>query len=250
MTGLLASVTSPEEARIVLDAGADLVDAKDPARGALGALPLDIIKAIVAAVDGRRPVSATAGDLPADPELLAEAVRATAGTGVDFVKVGLFSKAHLAQCLAGLAAETATAGAGLIGVLFADLELDFRWVADLASAGFAGVMLDTADKSSGGLREHMTAARLTSFVQAAKQRGLLTGLAGSLRREDIAPLLAAGADYLGFRTALCLHRQRTAEIHPAAVAAIRACLPRERESPALGAVSAPQGDRCAMRLTT
>ena len=57
--GMLASVTSVAEAEAALAAGADLIDLKEPARGALGALDLDTVVAIVAAVGGRRPVSAT-----------------------------------------------------------------------------------------------------------------------------------------------------------------------------------------------
>ncbi|HEY8261394.1 MAG TPA: (5-formylfuran-3-yl)methyl phosphate synthase, partial [Methylosinus sp.] len=39
MTLMLTSVASVAEAEIVLSGGADLIDCKDAARGALGALP-------------------------------------------------------------------------------------------------------------------------------------------------------------------------------------------------------------------
>ncbi len=225
MTGLLASVTSVEEARVVLDAGADIIDLKDPARGALGALPLKRIEAIVTAVGGRRTLSATVGDLPADPALLSRSVRATAATGVDLVKVGLFGEAYLTDCLDALAQSIADE-ARLIAVMFADLKPDLGIVARLADAGFTGVMLDTADKTSGGLCSHLTLLHLSKFVQSAKQLGLLTGLAGSLRREEVTALLPLRADYLGFRTALCSGQLRTAQIDAAAVASIKACLSR------------------------
>ena len=86
---MLASVTSLEEAELVAAGGADIIDCKDPARGALGALPL----AEVAAIRARLPeavISATIGDLPADPALLVGSARAMAATGVDYVKVGIF----------------------------------------------------------------------------------------------------------------------------------------------------------------
>lgn len=225
MTGLLASVTSIEEARIALKTGADIIDLKDPTRGALGALPVDRIAAIVAAVGGQRPVSATVGDLPPDPALLSHAVRDTAAVGVEYVKVGLFGEAYFGTCIDAVASQAA-AGVRLIAVLFADLKPDLAVLASLAAAGFTGVMLDTADKASGGLRGHLTFENLTRFVQTAKQLGLLTGLAGSLRREDIEPLLMAEPDYLGFRTALCTGGSRIAAIDAEAVTAIRACLPR------------------------
>jgi uncharacterized protein (UPF0264 family) len=225
MTGLLASVTNPKEAAIALEAGADIIDLKDPSRGALGALSVTRIERIVAAIDHRCSVSATVGDLPAKPDLIGQAVRATAATGVAYVKVGLFGSAYFDDCLDTLA-QQASAGVRLIAVLFADLAPDFKTLAMLADAGFTGAMLDTADKSRGGLRRHMTVERLDEFVRQARQSELMTGLAGSLRCEDINPLLATKPDYLGFRTALCRGESRTAEIDPEAVAEIRARLPK------------------------
>ena len=91
MTALLASVLSPEEAEAALRGGADIIDLKDPRRGALGALPDAVIRAAVARVAGRRPVSVTAGDLPMEPTVVAGAARRIGGLGVDFVKVGLWT---------------------------------------------------------------------------------------------------------------------------------------------------------------
>ena len=54
MTLLLASVTGPDEAALVLAHGADIIDLKDASNGALGALAPDVVRATVAAVRGRR----------------------------------------------------------------------------------------------------------------------------------------------------------------------------------------------------
>ncbi|MBU0772374.1 MAG: hypothetical protein KKE66_13230, partial [Gammaproteobacteria bacterium] len=66
MIRMLASVRDLEEARIVLDAGVDLIDLKQPADGALGALPVDVIRDVVAFVAGRTLTSATAGNIEPD----------------------------------------------------------------------------------------------------------------------------------------------------------------------------------------
>src|SRR4029078_10489724 len=70
----LASVTNVAEARLAVSSGADIIDCKDPSRGALGALPLDAIFAVRAAVPREIPVSATVGDLKPEPDVLALAV--------------------------------------------------------------------------------------------------------------------------------------------------------------------------------
>ena len=90
MTGMLASVNSLEEALLALSANVDIIDLKQPALGALGALETDLVKAIVNEINGRCPVSATIGDLPMQPEIVYQAVKAMAETGVDYVKIGFF----------------------------------------------------------------------------------------------------------------------------------------------------------------
>lgn len=202
MTRMLASVTDVEEAETAISAGADIIDLKDPARGALGALPLARIRSLVEHVAGRRPVSATIGDLPPDVALLTEAIRRTAATGVDYVKAGFFSGANLRPCLdalSGLAAQQP-----VVAVLFADRSPPLEDLAPFAQAGLTGVMLDTADKRRGHLLDHATPAQLGRFIEQAGSHGLLSGLAGSLRPQDIASLLPLAPDYLGFRGALCL----------------------------------------------
>ena len=69
MTLMLASVASLEEADQVLGLGADLIDLKDPSRGALGAWPPDRVREAVGRIAGCRTTSATIGDLPMCPRM-------------------------------------------------------------------------------------------------------------------------------------------------------------------------------------
>jgi uncharacterized protein (UPF0264 family) len=136
-TALLASVTSVAEARLVVEHGADIVDLKDPARGALGALEINIVRDIVAALGGKVMVSATVGDLLAmQPEEVKAAVRRTAQTGVDIVKVG-FSASTAAACISALAEETRE-GVKLVAVLFADQQPQLGWLSRLLSKAGTG----------------------------------------------------------------------------------------------------------------
>jgi len=63
MTGMLASVASIAEANIVLKNGVDIIDMKNPYKGALGALETNIVSAVVNSVNGVIPTSATIGDI-------------------------------------------------------------------------------------------------------------------------------------------------------------------------------------------
>jgi dihydroneopterin aldolase len=224
MTMMLASVRSLDEALIALEGGADLIDLKEPSRGALGALDHAAVRICVQAVGGRRPVSATIGDLPSmDPQMMAEAVERMAATGVDFIKIGFFSHPQASDCAHTL--SRLACGARLVAVMFADEPYDLALVHELSGNRFAGVMLDTAHKTGKTLCEWRTRKELADFVSCGRNLGLITGLAGSLRREDIPALLAIGPDYLGFRGALCRDGDRKRMLHQEAFATIRATIP-------------------------
>ena len=199
---LLASVATLTEVDLALAAGADLIDLKDPEAGALGAWPRAQLTQAVERVAGRRPVSATVGDLPPDASAIAAAAKATAATGVDIVKLGFFAGADH-RALARALSPLVEGGIRLVAVLMADQEPDLAITGTLAEAGFTGVMLDTADKRSGSLLRHLDMPALSAFVATARGHGLVTGLAGSLRLEDVATLVPLGPDFLGFRGALC-----------------------------------------------
>ncbi|MEJ2058917.1 MAG: (5-formylfuran-3-yl)methyl phosphate synthase [Gammaproteobacteria bacterium] len=225
MTALLASVNNLHEAVIALEAGVDIIDLKEPANGALGAVADPLIRRIAGNIRGRVPLSATTGDLPLEAERIALAVEQKAATGVDYVKVGLPEGGDLAGTLLRLH-RIATQGVRLVGVLFADQGIDIGVLPKLSAAGFAGAMLDTAGKKAGGLRRHADDQVLNAFVRRCRSLGLLSGLAGSLDTADIAPLLKLSPDLLGFRGALCRSGLRTAALDPQALAAIRARIPR------------------------
>lgn len=212
MTRMLASVTDGWELETAIEAGVDIIDLKNPHSGALGALPIETIRALVGQCRGRCPVSATVGDLPAEPQQLTEAIHQTALCGVEYVKVGFFSSRNLDPCLQAIAEQTPDHD--VVAVLFADRHPPLERLHDFADAGFRGVMLDTAGKGGGGLLDHIGLNRLKSFVTQVRALDMLSGLAGSLGLDDIPPLRALRPDYLGFRGALCERRARTATIAP------------------------------------
>lgn len=222
MTGLLASIRSADEALIALHGGADIIDCKEPADGALGALPARDIRAVVAVVGGKRPVSATTGRPAPDARALREQIEATADCGVDMVKFGLYDSDAASQMLA--AVRPGVADLKLVAVCFADRYDPNDLLPQLADAGVYGAMLDTHDKHAGSLTECRTRQWIAGFVDAAHSVGLVCGLAGRLRSDDIARLLPIGADYLGFRSALCVG-DRAAGIDPDAVARVRRRIP-------------------------
>ncbi len=222
---MLASVADALEADVVLQLGADVIDLKDPRRGALGAVPLDAARESLAAVGRRRQTSAALGNSPYDEHELLAVARAFAKMGVDYVKLAVDGPTldRLGDSLRRLASDI-----GLVGMMFADEEPDFALLARLAALGFKGAMLDTRDKTRGRLIAHLDVVRLNEFCSKCRELRLMSGLAGSLEAPDVPRLLLVRPDVLGFRGALCHAHDRRGAIDPQAAALIRDLIPRER----------------------
>jgi dihydroneopterin aldolase len=226
LTGFLASVSNADEALIACEQGADFIDAKDPTSGALGALTPEVVRRIVAAVADRAPVSAVAGDLPMEPDVVLASAKALCNVGIQYLKVGLRAGPKREACIDALAPLAKQVK--IIGVMFADLGADIDLIPLMRRAGFAGAMIDTAEKNGKRLLDYYDPAALLRFVETTHAHRLLAGLAGSLELPDIPRLLALSPDFLGFRGALCNGKGRSSVISAEATAMIRALIPRER----------------------
>ncbi len=224
MTRMLASVANAAEADVVLRHGADVIDLRDPGRGALGAVPLETALDTIRSVARRRETSATLGDPPYNEEALLAHARALAAMGVDYLKLSVDRPTleSLGDALRPLIRDVA-----IVGVMFADEDPDFALPPQLAALGFKGVMLDTRDKSRGRLLDHLDVARLGDLCSQCSRLGLMSGLSGSLEGPDVPRLLLVRPDVLGFRKALCAARRRANAIDPHAVTLIRHLIPRE-----------------------
>lgn len=234
MTALLVSVRSVEEALLAAEAGADLIDLKEPNEGALGGLPPQRIAGIVRALRlqaGRCEISATIGDLPMDalPEILAQ-VDAVADCGVDYVKVGLENAPGAPAVLAALAA----CGRRVVPVFIADRGLDPALLERACEGPFPALMADTADKAAGSLFDVLEPEALRGFVARCRRAGKLAGLAGALRMRHLERLRELAPDFAGFRSAVC-DGARTAALDPARVRALRERLRAGREAALLPA---------------
>ena len=226
MTGMLASVASIAETRLVLNEGVDIIDLKNPHDGALGALDNTIVSEIVASINGKVLTSATVGDIEPDSEFLYDKIVAMSNTGVHFVKVGLFDK-YPTKHFISLINNAAKKNINLIIVLFAENISTLSSLEELMDTNIKGVMLDTKDKSDKNLCTLLDYHVLDNFVQMAKTYGLLTGLAGSIGHKDIKYLLEIKPDYLGFRGALCSGYDRVKSIDPTQIKKIRNAIPKQ-----------------------
>ena len=229
---LLVSVRDAIDASAALAGGADIIDAKEPASGALGAVDLATFQHIVAAVADARPVTAALGDA-VDERAIAHTADAYATAGARLVKIGfagITSRTRVASLVAAARDGAAGTCAGVIATAYADADrvasLDpFAMIDAAVRAGSTGILLDTADKQGPGLTGLISQERLYSWVRTAHDARLLVALAGKLTADDLGDVSDAGADIVGVRGAAC-DRGRTGQIAAARVRALRSAVSR------------------------
>lgn len=235
---LLVSVRDAIDASAALAGGADIIDAKEPASGALGAVDLATFQHIVAAVANARPVTAALGDA-INERAIAHTAGAYSRAGARLVKIGfagITSRTRVASLVDAARDGAAGTRAGVIATAYADADrvasLNLLAMIDAAAlAGATGILLDTADKRGPGLRGLMSSERLHSWISAARDARLLVALAGKLTADDFGFVNDAGADIIGVRGAAC-DGGRTGQIVAARVRAIRSAVAR-RSTPGL-----------------
>ena len=208
--GLLVSVRNAAEALAAFEGGADVIDVKEPDRGALGAADASTIASIVFAVNGRAPVTAAIGELTD----LIGAKRDPIPTGVSLFKIGLAGcrllpnwRSHWREAIAAVVTD-APAGPPPVAVVYADWRLASAPEPDdvlnaAIEARCPALLIDTWDKSAGSLFDHWPPEQLAHFVDSIRSHGLIVVLAGSLTGETVVAASKLAPDLVAVRTAAC-----------------------------------------------
>ena len=206
---LLASVTDLEEAEAAMQAGATMIDLKAPSLDVLGAVSREIASEVAFRFSNQVFISAAAGLLGDQGEILKAQILAE--TGVDAVKVGVPpGREMLLEALS----MNLPLSCHLVIVFSATHPPEAGRLRSLREQGVWGAMLDTWDKNGQGLRESMSPRSIAKFVEQCREVELRIGLAGSLGIDDIVPLSLLEPDYLGFRGALCVDGVRSGRLDP------------------------------------
>ena len=177
MTLLLASVTGPAEAEDAVARGVDIVDVH-------GAAPPERVRAVLAAVAGRRGVSAGASE--------ASQAAALADAGTEYVRILSRQSEDLIEAGSALTRRT-----NVLGIMLAEDGIEESAIASMEAQGFAGVILNTGGGKN--LLDVLDIAALAAFIDTVRARGMMAGLAGLLEPPDVPRLLLLDPDILAFR---------------------------------------------------
>lgn len=230
---LLVSVRCRTEVAAAVEGGADIVDAKEPGRGSLGAVSSGVLAEIAGSLPLGVPLSVALGD-PRDDEELRRALEALPGGepgGPRYLKLGFAGVEREATVRVTLESAVARAAAlegqpAVIAVAYADYGLAGSLPPDAiaalaAASGAAGVLLDTWTKDGRDLFAWISPPELRAWAGETKLAGLLAAVAGSLGLGSMRSVVGAEPDIVGVRGAAC-EGGRLGVVSAARVRAVRA----------------------------
>lgn len=208
---LLVSVRDANEAERAIGGGAEIVDAKEPSNGSIGAVSSPTLAAIRRAVPDHVRLSAALGDVAGEGDitLAFEAVQVPTA----FVKVGfrgIGDPALVTRLLrrAVFRAEGLPGHPAVIAVAYADHvragALAPAVLADLVPlAGADGLLIDTCFKDGGNLFTHLPPRAVAAIATRLAADELTLAVGGSLDARHVAQARETGAAILGVRGAVC-----------------------------------------------
>jgi len=223
MTGLLVSVRNASEAAEAYAGGANVIDVKEPRRGALGAADAAVWHDVRQTIPSAVPISVALGELTDD----AIYERAGQVVGLQYAKVGMAGclalpdwTARWQRVLERLPRDTAR-----VAVAYADYRdngaPDPHEVLRVAqTVDCRTLLLDTFAKDRGDLFGHMTDKQIRELVHACHAADVAIVLAGSLRLTTIERALAFTPKLVAVRGAACLG-DRNQQVCPSLVKQLR-----------------------------
>jgi (5-formylfuran-3-yl)methyl phosphate synthase len=239
---LLVSVRSADEVEPAVAGGAEIIDAKEPANGALGALSPATLVQVALRVPRNQQLSVALGDVTSVEQVIAlvDQLELPARTAPTYVKLG-FAGVRSAKTMHELLSTAVQRAAlhssrlSIIAVAYADAArvpaLPAEVVVQVATdAGARGVLMDTHLKDAIRLLDWLPPESLADWVSVARASGLLAGVAGALKPDDVAAVAVAHPDVIGFRGAAC-ESGRLSRISRDRVAMLRRCIDAATRTP-------------------
>lgn len=207
---LLVSVRDAAEARLAMRCGVDWIDLKNPSAGALGAPEPATAQEVAKTIRSWPRRSVALGELANWNDCKGDSLAPVIKAGFPVAKFGLAGMAgHRGLDMALLAARDALGpSVELVPVIYGDHQqcnapAPDEVLAAAVSIDASYLLLDTFHKQGKSLLDFVPLDEVKHLVAIAKEQGIRTVLAGSIRREHLASLLGIGAFAIGVRGAVC-----------------------------------------------
>ncbi len=240
-TQLLVSVRNGAEIAPAIMGGCEILDFKDPGRGALGQVDettLAMLLEYCRQSSVTTPLSMALGELC---EWKTEQKGLKLPPEISYLKLG-FSQCGESRLwvkewrnLIQRIEESSGHQHEWIAVAYADWKRadslsPFEILEAASENRCAGLLIDTFSKQNGRLLDLLSPDFLSELIELARSRELKIALAGSLRIQDLEILADLKPDIIGIRGAACFGHNRTSEIQESAVRTFRKQMNFSRES--------------------
>jgi uncharacterized protein (UPF0264 family) len=221
--GLLVSVRDAAEAAEALDGGAAIIDVKEPRHGPLGAAEPEAIAAVARVVGRRRPWTMACGELEGEAadEPVGGSIRRRLDRMLALLEGSAVPPAAVKIGLAGAAGtdwqhrllavfESLPAGSERVAVAYADWQRARAPSPPEVIAAAAGLncpvlLIDTFDKTAGGLFACCPPGMPATWVAAARAARLQVAVAGRLATTEIRSAWDLRPDVVALRSAVCFN---------------------------------------------
>ncbi|MBD3673426.1 MAG: hypothetical protein HUJ26_07855 [Planctomycetaceae bacterium] len=225
---LLISVRNQEEALVAQQMEVDLIDLKEPVKGSLGMVDLEIARGIAEELPSAT-LSLALGELSDWRE---SEIAPRIPSAFRYLKLGLADQVSRSDWKCDWR--------GFRERVERQSEQSFDWIAvvyvdhlaanspdpeEIIAAAIetrcAGVLFDTWSKEAGSLLDHVAPQRLAGFASTIHAAGLLTAFAGSLRADHLKTLLPILPTIVAVRGAVCDDSNRVGRLSASRIRAFQ-----------------------------
>ncbi len=236
---LVISVKNRAEALDAVQAGAHVIDVKDPSRGALGRADAHVVAEVAGALQRQVPVSAALGEIVTwssrDDALQRWFSMARGTTLAKFGTAGLRRIRQWHEPWKHLLAHCPN-DVRPVAVVYADWRSaqaprPDRVIDAASDMGCGLVLIDTYDKNHGDLFTVWPRRELAGAIARIRHRGMGVVLGGSIALDSLVTAVGLQPDYIAVRGAVCVGSRR-AEVSGERVGQFAARLERLVRGPA------------------
>ncbi len=212
---LLVSIRDANEAKTAIDSAVDIIDLKEPNRGSLGPVTVEMADEISKTVGDRIPLSLAMGELlkDGDAQRIDDFTASEAGRRVlsrfDYAKVGTagaLSVSDWQDRWLDWAGKLPTRTQPVL-VYYVDKAAEPPDLGETLKFAIAQeistLLFDTRSKDSGHLLDWLPENELNSVLDWAREHRVAIALAGSLSPETVERTMVMGPSIIAVRTAAC-----------------------------------------------
>ena len=189
----------------------DILDLKDPDKGAIGSWEIKNLKKIVHKFGNKIKISATLGDEDKVYKILNK-LNLFDSLKLDYIKFGIFTNEIEQLTFLLNSIKKRKFKTELVPVIFVENKFLRNFVAEnikeFKKFGYNFLLLDTYSKKIGNIFEICSKDYLKTLLNQSLLNNLSIGLAGKLNLSNISQLVELQPKIVGFRSAVCVEENR------------------------------------------